>query len=90
MPIKEFLDAINLLTGNTHFQYGGNFYKQVYASPMDSPVSPRFADLVMDDHESECIIKLDLSPLLYARYVCDIFMIIPRDKIEHTLEVYNS
>ena len=59
-------------------------------SPMGSPVSLPFADMVMIDLEIECIAKLDFNPLFLFRYVDDIVCCILRDKLDEMLVVFNS
>lgn len=58
---------------------------------MGSPVSPILANIVLADLEELIIASLlDYKPILYKRYVDDIFMIIPESKIEYTLNIFNS
>ena len=46
--------------------------------------------LPIGDLEECCINKLSFSPLFYGRYVDDIFTIIPNDKIDEMLYVFNA
>ena len=64
-------------------------YLIIYGLPMGGPCSTIFADIVMDDLETECLEKLDFTPVAYYRYIDDIFAIIPEDKIDHMLNVFN-
>lgn len=57
---------------------------------MGSPVSPIFADLVMEDLEINCLNSLSSSPLIYCRYVDDIFAIVLEDKIDEILMEFNN
>ena len=70
---------------STYFSFIGKYYLQVHGLPMGGPCSTIFADIVMDDLETECLSKLDFTPTAYYRYIDDIFAIIPKDKIEHVL-----
>ena len=50
---------------------------------MGSPVSPLFADVVMDDLENDCLIKLknecNCIPLAYYRYIDDTLLIVRKN-----------
>ena len=52
--------------------------------------SPIFADLVMDDLESECLSKLDFQPLFFLRYVDDVITCIPKNKVQYMLDIFNN
>ena len=54
---------------------------------MGSPISGLFADLVMEDLETECLRKLNFSPIFYFRYVDDVITCVPYDKIDEILTV---
>ena len=90
IPLKEIIDTVTLLMDSTYFQFNNKFYKQIHGTPMGSPCSPRLANLVMTDLEETCLNKLTFKPLLFYRYVDDIFTIIPKEKIDETLLVFNS
>lgn len=60
---------------------------------MGSPVSPFFADIVMDDLETHCLRKLkfekNIVPLFYDRYVDDILMCIKKSDLLWILETFH-
>ncbi|KAJ8685406.1 hypothetical protein QAD02_021199 [Eretmocerus hayati] len=47
ITLQELIDAIKFLMENTYFTYEGKVYHQIHGTPMGSPVSPTFSDLVM-------------------------------------------
>ena len=61
---------------------------------MDSPISPLFDDMVMDNLERDCLHKLkdkdNCTPLLYYRYADDTIVCIKRDHIDVVLKVFNN
>ena len=57
---------------------------------MGSPISGLFADLVMDDLESECLQKLSFKPTFFYRYVDDIITCIPNSELNEMLNTFNS
>ena len=75
---------------NTYFQFNNKFYKQSFGTPMGSPISGLFVDLVMDDLESECLQKLSFKPIFFYRYVDDIITCIPNSELNEMLNTFNS
>ena len=61
---------------------------------MGSPISPLFADLVMEDLEIECTKKLkseyNCEFLFYRRYVDDTIMCVKNEQIRTVLKVFND
>lgn len=75
---------------STCFKFDGNFYEQVYGTPMGFPLSSLLADIVMDDLETYCLNNLTFKVPVYYRYVDDIFMIVPRVKVDELLTTFNN
>ncbi len=90
LPMSEFLNGLQLVMENCVFQYKGIIYQQIFGSPMGSPGSPCFADLVMEALEEEVIKKLPFKLPFYFRYVDDIITAIPKDRVNETREIFNS
>lgn len=57
---------------------------------MGNPLSPLLADIVMEDLETECLKKLGFKPQCYYRYVDDTFLVIPAEKLDRVLKVFNK
>ncbi|XP_067216923.1 reticulocyte-binding protein homolog 1 isoform X1 [Linepithema humile] len=90
IPLKEFLIGINLILNSTYFTFNNTIYKQIYGTPMGSPLSPIVSDMVMQDLESTAIKLLNYKPNIYIRYVDDILIATRTDKLKETLNVFNS
>jgi len=88
--LNQFIYAIETVLDSTSFSFNGEFFEQIFGSPMGSPLSPIIADMVMDDLETCCLEKLNFKVSFYVRYVDDIFAIIPRDKIDTMVNIFNS
>jgi len=73
-----------------YFTFNNMIYKQTYDAPMGSSLSPIVADIVMQDLETEYINKFDFHLTLYYRYVDDIVLAAPTDKINLILESFNN
>lgn len=57
---------------------------------MSSPLSPTIADIVLQDIETLALNKLDLSLPFYIRYVDDIALAAPKNKLGTILKTFNS
>jgi len=93
IPKEEFLNAVRLVLDSTFFMFDNQFYKQNFGTPMDSPLSPIIADVVMQ--ELETTVHRTLSTVnfpipIHYRYVDDILMAVPHDKIDHILNAFNN
>jgi len=86
---EEFVNGIKLIINSTFFTFDNRVYKQIFGTPMGSPLSPIIADLVMRDLETEALNKLNFETQIYFRYVDDILLAIPNDQIENTVNVFN-
>jgi len=90
IPKNEFLMAIKFVLSSTYFTFNNVIYKQTYGTPMGSPLSPIVADIVMQDLETECINKFEFQLTFYFRYVDDIVLASPKDKIEVIINSFNN
>ncbi|XP_011883565.1 PREDICTED: uncharacterized protein LOC105570735 [Vollenhovia emeryi] len=88
--LQQFLYAIDIILSSTSFVFNKQFYDQIYGSPMGSPLSPILADIVMEGLETHCLSILNYDVPVFVRYVDDIFTIVPRDKVNDILNVFNS
>ena len=71
------------------------FLKEVgLRSPMGSPISPLFADIIMDDLENDCLRilkdKCNCSPSFCCRFVDDIILCVQKKCIDLVLNIFNS
>jgi len=90
LSLEQLLLALDMILCSTSFTFEGRIYEQIYGSPMGSPLSPILADLVMEDLETYCLSRLDFNVHTFHRYVDDIFMIIPAEKLNSVLTTFNS
>jgi len=59
---EDFMMAIEFVLSSTYFTFGNRIYKQIFGTPMGSPLSPIVADLVMRDLEEHILNSLDIRP----------------------------
>ena len=57
---------------------------------MGSLLAPIVSHIVMVDLEETCIENLSFRPAIYKRYVDDIIIALPSDRIDETLNTFNS
>jgi len=82
--------AIKFVLSSTYFTFNNTIYKQTYDTPMGSSLSPIIADVVMRDLETYYLNKINYKLTFYYRYVDDIVLASPSDKINLTLETFNG
>jgi len=90
IPKEDFISAIKLILDSTYFYFNKIVYKQIFGTPMGSPLSPIIADLVLQDLETKAIDRLPFELPLYYRYVDDILLAAPFDHLNEILETFNS
>jgi len=90
IPRDKFINGIKLIINSTFFTFDKKIYRQIFGTPIGSPLSPVIADLVMRDLETQALNKLHFETKIYVRYVDDILMATPNNQVENTLKVFNS
>jgi len=90
IPKEEFIEAIVLVLSSTFFVFNKKIYKQTYGTPMGSPLSPVIAYLVLQDLEEKALGMIDCDISFYYRYVDDIILAAPNEKITKIVEIFNS
>ncbi|KAJ8680705.1 hypothetical protein QAD02_016492 [Eretmocerus hayati] len=84
---QEFMEAITLVFENAYIQFDNEFYRQILGASMGLPLSPIVCDLVLEDAEVECLRsihdKYKWEPIIFNRFVDDIFAIIPENQIDN-------
>ena len=83
IPKKKFLIAIKLILESTYFLIRN---RQVFDSPMGSPLSPIIANVVVEDLKEKAFQLLSYRLLFYFRYVDDILLAAPPDNLNTVLE----
>ena len=94
IPFHDIVTCTKFLFSNTFFSFNNKFYRQIEGTPMGSPISPLFADMVLDDLETHCLKNLEdnynVKPLFYFRYVDDTLMCIEKKHIVLVINIFNS
>lgn len=88
--LQQFNYAIDMVLSSTSFTFNGVAYEQIFGSPMSSPLSLILANIVMEDLEIDCLSRLDFEIFYFYRYVDDIFMVFPKDKLYCVVDCFND
>jgi hypothetical protein len=75
---------------SSYFRYEGKFYDQLEGTGMGLCPSPNFADLVMTCLLNKISEDLEFEVLFIKKYVDDLVLSIPEDKIETLLSKFNN
>ena len=75
-PIAKFiLDLLTLVLHNMNFEFNGEHYFQIRGTAMGTALAPNYANIFMDRFETRALAGAKLKPLVWKRFIDDIFMI---------------
>src|SRR5436190_21107724 len=89
LPYVEFLSDLHLVLFSTFFKFNGKIYKQLYGTPMGSPLAPILADLNLCDLEEKTKSMIPCHIPLYFRYVDNIIIAAPSALFNIILDTFN-
>ncbi|XP_072398197.1 uncharacterized protein [Diabrotica undecimpunctata] len=85
-----FSELLKLTFDTNYLIFNDKYYRQIFGTPMGSSIFPILVNFVLDDLINESISKLDFQVPFVKRYVDDLILATPPDKILSTLSVFNS
>ncbi|XP_062702025.1 uncharacterized protein LOC134285401 [Aedes albopictus] len=85
-----FLEIVDFCMSSSYCKFNGQHYLQVSGTAMGNPVSPALADLVMESLLDTVLQKLDFPLPFIRKYVDDLIMAIPLNKLQHIMDIFNS
>lgn len=74
-PDEYILRLLELTLKNNDFVFDGEFYLQICGTAMGKSYAPGLADLYMEDFDDGAIDGYNVKPLLFNRFLDDIFFI---------------
>nr|CAI5835722.1 unnamed protein product [Callosobruchus analis] len=81
---------LKFIFDSNFLKFEDNFYKQVFGTPMGSTIPPILVNYVLDDLIIESLQKTDFRVPFVKRYVDDLLLALPTDKIDILLNTFNS
>ena len=72
-PDKAIMTLLHLNLIKNDFTFNGNYYLQVKGTAMGKLFAPSYANIFMASWEEDALSDLEKSPLIYLRYLDDIF-----------------
>ena len=92
IPTPLLEQALRLILQENSFQFNGKNYLQIHGTAMGTKMAVAFANIFMSKVETEIISQSAFRPLVWKRYIDDIFSlwIINREEILQFIEQANS
>lgn len=85
-----FVEVVCFCIECSYFSFNGSFYKQKFGTAMGNPLSPIVAELVMEDLLDQAVEAVPFDIVFLKKYVDDLFLILPADKVEMVLNIFNQ
>lgn len=89
-----FIEMFDLCTRNCYFTHNNKVYKQIFGTPMGSPISCDATSMLMDEILESARKKvrneLNFDIKILKKYVDDIFMMVPATQIDQILAIFNG
>nr|CAI5855617.1 unnamed protein product [Callosobruchus analis] len=90
LDLDSFLKVLKFIFDSNCLVFDGKFYKQIFGTPMGSSISPILVNFVLDDLVNNVRVKINFNIPFIKRYVDDLLLALPEDKIDHVLAIFNS
>ena len=90
MKTQHIINLLRFCLNNSYFSFQGRFYQQTEGAAIGSPISPKVANLFMEDLEVQAIQTSLTAPALWKRFVDDTFTIIKKEDRNSFLQHLNS
>ena len=84
LPLKHIDHMLKFILENNYFTFDDKFYLQVHGTAMGTPFAPNYANIFMTKIENQILHNAghDKTPLLWKRFIDDIFIIWPHSEVE--------
>ena len=92
LKTESICDLIRMILTMNNFEFENNYYLQLHGTAMGTKMAPAYANLFMGDLEQKLSAQSPLKPLVWWRYIDDIFMIWPHgeEKLNEFVNLLNS
>ena len=88
----HILKLLKLVLHSMSFTFNGDHYLQIGGTAMGTATAPNYANLFMDRFETKALANWPLKPLIWLRFIDDIFIIWTHgeDKLDEFITYLNS
>ena len=90
MTVNQIFCLLEFCLNSTYFTFQGKMYEKVKGAAMGSPISPKVANLFMEDLETKGLATAPSTPKIWKRFVDDTFTIIQKAHKDAFLDHINS
>lgn len=80
--IPFIIDLLNWVLRTNYLEHDNHLYLQISGTAMGTPLAVAYANLVLWYIETDC---LDLKPIMYKRYIDDLFVITKTEQQAHQI-----
>uniref|UniRef100_A0A0F8CGT9 Reverse transcriptase domain-containing protein n=1 Tax=Larimichthys crocea TaxID=215358 RepID=A0A0F8CGT9_LARCR len=78
-PDPEIIQLLTICLNNNDFQFNNQNYLQIHGTAMGQRFAPSYANIYMSEWEREALAKCTHKPIIYLRFLDDIFGIWPHN-----------
>ena len=91
-PDLEILELLKLCLENNDFEFNGNWFLQISGTAMGKKFAPSYANIFMAEWEKAAFNSCQLLPLVYLRFLDDIFLIwtYSKDEFDQFIQTLNN
>jgi hypothetical protein len=91
-PDNKLLELLKISLENNDFEFNGEWYLQVWGTAMGKKFAPHYANIFMAKWEKDALAKCPKKPLVYFRFLDDIFIIWThsRSDFDHFFKILNE
>lgn len=72
---RTICNLIQIILENNYFEFDNNYYLQIQGTAMGTKMAPNYANIFMGLFEASFLNSIKLTPLVWYRYIDDIFLI---------------
>ena len=92
LTTESICDLIGMILTMNIFEFKNNPYLHLHGTAMGTKMTPAHANLFMGDLEQKILAQSPLKPLVWWRYIDDVFMIWPHgeEKLNEFVNLLNS
>lgn len=92
LSVNTIMELLTICIKTTYFQLNDKFFQQNFGMAMGSPLSPIISNIFMEYFEENFVYKHKYNPLIWWRYVDDVFTIWPfsKDNLDEFLNFINK